>query len=93
MANNLHVSYDLYSPGQKYEDVIAKIKTLGNWAKIHKSYWYVNSTYSAREAVNIVWPVMDSNDSIYIADTTNNNAAWENLTDEVAAFIRNHWNK
>ena len=25
MANNLHISYDLYQPGQNYDGVIAKI--------------------------------------------------------------------
>ena len=29
MANNLHISYDLYSPGQNYEAVIDRIK--GNY--------------------------------------------------------------
>ncbi|MEF2549723.1 hypothetical protein VQ045_21775 [Aurantimonas sp. E1-2-R+4] len=39
MANNLHISYDLNSPGQDYTPLIDKIKTLGPWAKIHKSFW------------------------------------------------------
>ena len=39
MANNLHVSYDLNSPGQNYEAVIERIKKLGSWAKIHYSFW------------------------------------------------------
>jgi len=48
MGNNLHISYDLNVSGQNYEAVIAKIKTLGGWAKIHKSYWYVNSVLTAK---------------------------------------------
>ena len=93
MANNLHVSYDLYAPGQNYEDVIKAIKSLGNWAKIHKSFWYVNSTHTAEEAVNIVWAACDANDTVYVVDATNNNAAWQNISPEASKFIRDHWHQ
>lgn len=79
MANNLHISYDLNNPGQNYEAVIAKIKTLGAWAKIHKSFWYVNSDYTSQQAAEAVWSVMDASDTVYVADTTNNEAHWCNL--------------
>ena len=93
MANNLHISYDLYSPGQNYDDVIDAIKTLGNWAKIQQSFWYVNSTKTAREALDIVWAKCDANDSLYVVDATNNVAAWQNISDEASAFILDHWGK
>lgn len=93
MANNLHVSYDLYAPGQDYEKVIAAVKELGGWAKIHKSFWYVNSTYTAAQACAHVWAVMDTNDSLYVVDASNNTAAWQNLSDEVADFIKDRWGK
>lgn len=91
MGINLHISYDLNVPGQNYEAVISKIKTLGNWAKIHKSYWYVNSNFTARQACDAVWSVMDRSDTIYVVDATNNVAAWENISNEVAALIRSEW--
>lgn len=93
MANNLHVSYDLHTPDQNYEDVINAIKELGNWARVHGSFWYVDSSYSASQAVDHIWNVMDQNDTIYVVDATNNNAAWENLSDEVADYIREAWNQ
>ena len=93
MANNLHISYDLNNPGQNCTDVIDTIKSLGNWAKIHKSYWYVKSHLTAREAVNAIWAVMDRTDTVYVVDATNNNAAWENISDEAAEFIRDQWAK
>ncbi|MCF3638611.1 hypothetical protein LXM94_01330 [Rhizobium sp. TRM95111] len=93
MANNLHISYDLNSPGQDYEPLIAKIKTLGGWAKIHKSFWYVNSSLTPSQAVDALWPLMDKNDTLYVVDATNNVAAWQNLSDEVSSFIRDKWMK
>lgn len=91
MANNLIVSYDLHQPGQDYTPVIEAIKDLGSWAKIHRSVWYVSSDFSASEAVNKVWPTMDRNDSLFVVDATNKNAAWQNLSNEVSDFIKSHW--
>lgn len=92
MANNLHISYDLYSPGQNYDAVIAAVKSLGSWAKVHQSFWYVDSSYSVADACNIVWAACDANDSVYVVDATNNVAAWRNISDEVANHIKSHWN-
>ena len=91
MANNLIVSYDLLNPGQDYSAVIAKIKTLGSWAKIHKSVWYVNSSSTASQAVEAIWPLMDRNDTLFIVDASNKNAAWRNLSEKVANHIRDQW--
>lgn len=93
MANNLFISYDLYKPGQNYEAVIAEIKTLGGWAAVHKSLWYVNSTLTAPEALARVWAKMDANDKLIVVDASNNNASWRNLPNEVSSFIKEQWNK
>jgi hypothetical protein len=93
MANNLFVSYDLYSPGQNYQAVIDAVKALGNWAKVHKSLWYVNSSYTAAQAVDRIWAKMDSNDTVLVVDATNKAVAWQNLSDEVSNFIKDKWNK
>jgi len=93
VANNLFVSYDLNTPGQDYEKVFNAIKSLGNLAKVQKSFWYVNSNYTASQAVDIVWKAMDKSDSLIIVDATNKNAAWQNIDPKVSELIRNHWNK
>lgn len=89
--NNLHVSYDLNSPGQNYEAVIARIKQLGSWAKVHKSFWYVKSTYTAEQAVSHINEVMDGNDQVYVVDATNNHAAWNYLPANVVDHIKAEW--
>lgn len=93
MPRNLHISYDLNNPGQNYEAVITKIKALGDWAKIHKSYWYVKSTYTASQACDAIWAVMDRNDTVYVVDSTTNAAAWQNIAPEAAKHIHGHWLK
>jgi hypothetical protein len=91
MANNLFISYDLNSPGQDYSSVINEIKSLGSWAKVQKSHWYVNSALTAQQAVDRVGAKMDSNDSLIVIDATNNNVSWKNLSDNVASHIKNNW--
>lgn len=92
VANNLHVSYDLIAPEKNYDAVIEAVKSLGGWAKIHKSFWYVDSKYTASQAVDIIKRAADANDKIYVVDATNNNASWVNLGPEAAAYIQQHWN-
>lgn len=91
MANNLFISYDLFVPGQSYDKVAEAIKSLGTWAKIQMSFWYVKSNHSANKAAEIIWATMDANDSLIVVDATNNNAFWYNLKPEVSKFIQDHW--
>ncbi|MDF5663834.1 CRISPR-associated protein Cas2 [Vibrio parahaemolyticus] len=91
MANNLFISYDLYSPGQNYDDVIEEIKSLGSWAKVQKSFWYVNSTLSANQARERVWAKMDKNDSLIVIDATNNDAASNGLSAQVWNHLSGKW--
>ncbi|MEJ6080907.1 CRISPR-associated protein Cas2 [Vibrio sp. 1-Bac 57] len=93
MANNLFISYDLNSPGQDYQVVIDEIKSLGSWAKVQKSHWYVNSSFTASQALEKVWAKMDSNDSLIVVDATNNNASWQGLLKEVSDHILDQWSK
>jgi len=92
MSNNLFISYDLNSPNQDYNTVIEVIKSLGAWASVHKSVWYVKSDKSAEEALNIIKEKVDANDSVLVIDTNNNAAFWVNLSDEVTKHIKAQWN-
>ncbi|HBG30695.1 MAG TPA: hypothetical protein DDW98_08720 [Gammaproteobacteria bacterium] len=94
MANghNLFISYDLHQPGQNYAAVGDAIKALGSWAKVHQSYWYVDSTMTAERAANAIWAVMDKNDKLIVVDTKTNDAYWYNLPNEVSQQIQACWN-
>jgi hypothetical protein len=91
MANNLHISYDLKNPDRDYEKIIAATKKLGNWAKIHYSFWFVKSEFTAEQARDYLVKFVDSNDSVYIADCTNNIAAWQNIPPDSSTFIHEKW--
>jgi hypothetical protein len=53
----------------------------------------VNSAYTAQQARDAVWDVMDANDSVNVVDATNNGAAWQNLNSEASEYIRDQWSK
>lgn len=91
--NNLFISYDLKNPGQNYDRVIAEIKTLGLWAKVQYSLWYVSSTYSAKQAAEIVRRAQDANDTLIVIDATANDAVWYGIDQKVATFMQQHWNQ
>jgi hypothetical protein len=90
---NLVISYDLHKSGQNYEGVIEAIKSLGGWAKVHQSVWYVKSVKDAVAAFDVIRKRMDSNDSLFVVDAENNKAAWYGLTDEVSDYLKQQWNK
>lgn len=91
MANNLFLSYDLRDPGQDYENVIKVIKAQGSWAKIHQSYWYINSNFTAEQVATKVWSVMDDNDSLMVVDCSNNDAYWYGISDNVTKHLQKNW--
>lgn len=92
MRHNIFISYDLYSPGQNYEKVIERIKTLGSWANVQKSHWYLNTNYSHKYIAEKIWEVMDANDSLIVINATTNDAYWYNLSPEVSKFMQDRWN-
>lgn len=91
MGNNLIISYDLSQPNRNYSSLIEVIKTLGSWAHVHGSVWYVNGYLTASLARDRLVRVLDQDDSIVIFDASNNDAAWQNLKPEVAALIKTRW--
>ena len=71
MANNLFVTYDLIKT-KNYPAVHDAIKSLGSWAKVTESNWYVNS---AQDAAKKVMAAMDNDDKLIVVDATNNSAS------------------
>jgi hypothetical protein len=94
MANNIFIAYDLNSPGQDYSEVIEAIKSLGVWAKIQESLWFVSTTLSEKEVFNHIGKVMDDNDSLIIINTKTNGASWsDDIEKNVGDYIRDNWSR
>lgn len=73
MAYNLFVAYDLDTPGQNYDAVHERIKSLGRWYHAQQSLFYVHTNLTPKEAHDAVLAVMDSNDKLMVVEST---GAW-----------------
>lgn len=93
MGNNLFISYDLSAPAKSYERTIAAIKSLGLWAHIQSSVWYVKSGCSAAKAAEIVRAAMDPDDTLLVIDASNRDACWYNLSPDLSQLIKDEWHK
>ncbi|AXB01416.1 MULTISPECIES: hypothetical protein [Aeromonas] len=91
MANNLFISYDLITPGQNYDAVIGAIKSLGSWAHVHKSLWYVNSALDHEAVAKMIRAKMDQNDSLMVINASTNNFYCFNVKDEVLKYMQQQW--
>ena len=66
MAYNLFIAYDLMSPGQNYETVRDRIKSLGLHWQFQFSLFYVHTQLAPHQAYAAVWAVMDANDRLAV---------------------------
>lgn len=90
--SNMFVSYDLYSPGQNYQKICDRIKSLGNSMRVQQSYWYLSTQLSCEVVAQKIQEVMDTNDSLIVVDSSLNNAYWFNIDSNVEKFMQHHWN-
>ena len=66
MAYNLFIAYDLIPPGQNYEVVRDKIRSLGQWHQFQYSLFYVSTDLSPQQAYAEVFAVMDARDRLAV---------------------------
>lgn len=91
MAYNLFIAYDLDKPGQNYEAVHERIKSLGDWYHAQFSLFYVRSELSPEEAHKFVFQAMDSNDKLIVVHALD--AVMYPAPDAIMQFVRTAWFK
>ncbi|MCY0910880.1 hypothetical protein [Massilia antarctica] len=91
MANNFLISYDLISPGQRYDLVADAIKQCGPWAKVEFSLYYVNSPKTCEDVAKHVWGSMTANDKLMVLDASNNNFFGYNIDPIVLKLMQDQW--
>lgn len=64
------LDYDLMSPGQNYDQVRDRIKSLGQWYQFQFSLFYLKSEWSLKAVHDAVWAVMDPNDRLCVIEAT-----------------------
>jgi hypothetical protein len=66
----LLISYDLNKPGQNYNKLYEKIKSLGTWWHYLESTWIVASTLTPSQAFDRLRSTLDTSDSVLIVNIT-----------------------
>lgn len=83
------VTYDLKEPGQRYNELIEKIKSYDGWAKLGDSCFLIKTEKEAVAIRDNLKSVLDSNDKIYVGQTLTP-AAWYNMPDQVSNWIKSN---
>jgi len=83
------VSYDLHQPGQRYEKIESAISEFGEFAKVLRTTWIVNTINSLNHIKTMLEIVSDSNDKIIIVEL-GSKAASLRLDYVTEQWLRNH---
>jgi len=70
------VSYDLNSPGQKYEQVKQAIESCGAWIRPMESYWFVDTNLTLAEVSQRVRQAHDANDMHFVQKVSKEYRGW-----------------
>jgi hypothetical protein len=88
----IEINYDLNKPGQNYDGLINKIKSLGSWANPCKSCWLVSTSLSAKAVADVLKGYIDPGDNLLVNQfTTHDYGGW--LDKQVWDWIRQHSNQ
>lgn len=84
------ITYDLNSPGQRYDEIINIIKNEVSisWCSYWKSSYLIKSNYSPDEIQGKLKPFLDSGDRLIVIEVQKNYQGW--LEKENWDFIRNN---
>ena len=66
MASNLFIAYDLMRPGQNYDGVRDRIKSLGRWHQFQLSLFYVHTDLTPQQAYAHVASALDAGDKLAV---------------------------
>jgi len=91
MPNNLFFSVELSEPEDRQEKVNKAIQSLGNATPLTELSWYVNSPLSAQDAVKRISGLLTDSDVLVVADTTNDESVWFNLSESKARRVAQNW--
>jgi hypothetical protein len=91
MPNNLFFTYELSPQRESKAALDQAIQNLGNATPLTDSSWYVNSPLKANDAIKRLSGLLTDEDSLVIADTTNDESAWFNLPDIKARRVNQNW--
>ena len=92
MPNNLLISLQV-GAADRAAAATRVIRGLGAAMELHPTLWVVSSSYSAEDAADRVWTTLGDDGRLIVVDSSNDNIAWFNLPDDVAAALSTTWRR
>jgi len=84
------IGYDLYRPGQNYDDLFEAIKSVANgWWHCLDSTWIVKSSLTPVQIRERLKPHLDSNDELLVA-LIGSPAAWTGFDKNCSDWLSNN---
>lgn len=81
------VTYDLYARGQNYGGVEDRLEKLDS-IKAMRTFWIVDTNYSASELQGYVRHELDENDTVMVTEIKRHWSSW-NLRKDVVSWLKN----
>lgn len=83
------ITYDLNKPGQNYDKLYEKIKSLGAWWHHLDSTWIVETSLTIGEVQDRLLSVLDDSDSLLVMNINGDTyAGW--LTQDAWDWLKEH---
>ena len=80
------ITYDLSRPGRNYDELYARIKSYGTWARITESSWTIVTEQSPVAVRDHLKPALDSNYKLFVS--TLGVSAWIGLSKEISDWLK-----
>ncbi len=81
------IVYDLKEHDSRYDDLIARIKNIGNWARLGESCYLVETDDTAVQIRDNLKGVVNGNGKLYVG-RVEAPAAWLGMPDSVSQWIK-----
>ena len=83
IRNNFFVAFRLNNPLSNFKPLYDDLLALGTATPLSRSLWFVNSTYSAKEAYQLLIGRMEEGDQLCILDSDGHVATWEDRRGQI----------
>lgn len=87
--NTYLITYDLNSPGQKYECISKKIKDSYSWWKCLNNIFIIKSDNSSSQIRDFLKPCIDSNDKLIVLKLSGE-GAWKGFDEKCSNWLKNN---
>ena len=85
------IGYDLHpTKGETYNDLIEKIKSLGDWWHCLDSTWLLQCNLTAIHVHDALWQHMRSDDRLLVVKYDPPHSAWLGFNDDCQTWLQNH---